>query len=168
MNAVAGDQVRVSAQVAVPLDVAFRIFTEDIDRWWKRGPGYRSAGTRRGFLHLEPRLGGRLYESFETKAGDKVFETGEITAWEPPTRLVFTWRASNFVEGESTEVEIAFKESGTGTLITVLHRGWASLRPDHPVRHGKEVAAFLRTMGLWWGSQLTSLRELAAAPPLSS
>lgn len=168
MNAVAGDQVRVSAQVAVPRDVAFRIFTQDIDRWWKRGPAYRSAGTRRGFLHLEPHLGGRLFESFETSAGDKIFETGKITAWEPPARLVFTWRASNFVGNESTEVEIDFKASGDGTLVTVTHRGWASLRPDHPVRHGKEVAAFLRGMGLWWGEQMTSLRELAAAPRLSS
>jgi hypothetical protein len=46
--------------------------------------------------------------------------------------------------------------------VTVTHRGWASLRPDHPVRHGHEVPAFIRMMGLWWGDLLTSLREHAA------
>ena len=55
-----------------------------------------------------------------------------------------------------------FAPSPSGTLVTVTHRGWASLRPDHPARHGQEVAAFIRTMGLWWGELLTSLREHAA------
>ena len=48
--------------------------------------------------------------------------------------------------------------------MTVTHRGWASLRPDHPARHGQDVAAFIRTMGLWWGELLTSLRVLASRP----
>jgi uncharacterized protein YndB with AHSA1/START domain len=162
------DQARVSAHVAVPQDVAFRIFTEDIDRWWRRGLPYRVAGKRRGFLHLEPRQGGKLYESFETAAGTKVFETGQITTWEPPGRLIFTWRSVTFIDGESTEVEVTFAARGAsgeaGTLVTVTHRGWASVRADHPVRHGKADAEFLRGMGLWWGQLLTSLRELAAPP----
>jgi uncharacterized protein YndB with AHSA1/START domain len=166
--ALAGDQARVSAQVAVPQAVAFQIFTEDIDRWWRRGLKYRVAGTRRGFLHLEPRAGGKVYESFETSSGTKIFETGEITAWEPPARLVFAWRAANFVAAETTEVEVSFAPSGEGTLVTVTHRGWSKIRPDHPVRHGAEVDVFLRRMGLWWGDLMTSLRAHAAAPRLSS
>jgi uncharacterized protein YndB with AHSA1/START domain len=166
--ALAGDQARVSAQLAVPQAVAFQIFTEDIDRWWRRGLRYRLAGANRGFLHLEPGVGGKLYESFETSSGLKVFETGQITAWEPPARLVFAWRAVNFAAEESTEVEVSFAPSGDGTLVTVTHRGWGKIRTDHPARHGEEVPAFLRSMGLWWGDQMTSLREHAAAPRLSS
>jgi len=52
--------------------------------------------------------------------------------------------------------------SPSGTLVTVTHRGFASLRPDHPVRHGEEVPAFIRMMALWWGDLLTSLREHVA------
>ncbi|MCA9653315.1 MAG: hypothetical protein H6712_17075 [Myxococcales bacterium] len=48
--------------------------------------------------------------------------------------------------------------------MTVVHRGWSRIRPDHPARHGQPVASFLRTMGLWWGDLLSSLRLLAARP----
>ena len=159
----AGDQARATVRVAVPPDVAFRIFTGEIDRWWRRGPKYRVAGSNRGFIHLEPRAGGRLFESFETGGTTRVFETGTVTVWEPPSRLTFAWRGANCAPGQGTEVEVVFAPSAGGTLVTVTHRGWTSLRPDHPVRHGEEVATFLRTMGLWWGDLLTSLREHAAA-----
>ncbi len=159
----AGDQARVSAKIEVPPDFAFALFTEDIDRWWRRGLKYRVAGDRRGFLHVEPGVGGRLYESFETAAGTKIFETGKITAWEPPARLVFQWRAVNFKGDEATEVEVQFAPSGDGTLVTITHRGWSNIRPDHPVRHGLPVAAFLRMMGMWWSEQAATLREHAKA-----
>ncbi len=158
-----GDQARASVHVRVPVDVAFRVFTEDIDRWWRRGLKYRVAGARRGFLHLEPRASGRIFESFETDSGPKVFETGTISTWAPPSRLVFEWRTSNFGPGETTEVEVIFEATATGTLVTITHRGWAQIRQDHPVRHGKDVAAFLRMSGLWWGDLLSSLREFATA-----
>jgi hypothetical protein len=62
------------------------------------------------------------------------------------------------VPGELTEVEVTFASSSTGTFVTVVHRGWTNLRPDHPARHGMPVAAFLRSVGLWWGEQMTSMR----------
>lgn len=159
--AIRGDQARVSALVRVPREVAFQVFTEDIDRWWRRGLKYRVAGAARGFIHLEPRVGGRLFESFDVGAERRIFETGTVTVWEPPARLVFSWRASNFAPHEETEVEVLFQESASGTLVTVTHRGWAKLRPDHPVRHGLDVTAFVRMNGLWWGDQMASLREVA-------
>jgi uncharacterized protein YndB with AHSA1/START domain len=157
-----GDQARVSVVVTVSPDVAFRIFAEEIDLWWRRGLKYRIAGTRRGIIHMEPRVGGRLFESFESGSETKIFETGRVTAWEPPSRLVFDWRAVNFSSGEDTEVEVTFQKSSSGTLVTVTHRGWSRIRPDHPVRHRLETAAFIRTMGLWWGDLMSSMREHAA------
>ena len=59
--------------------------------------------------------------------------------------------------------EVLFEPSPSGTRLTVTHRGWRALRADHPVRHGQEVAAFIRMMGTWWGDLLTSLREHAAS-----
>jgi uncharacterized protein YndB with AHSA1/START domain len=159
-----GDQATISVLVAVDPAIAFRVFTEEIDRWWRRGLKYRVSGKRRGMLHLEPRDGGRLFESFETSAGERVVvETGRVTTWDPPARLVFEWRAVNFASSEKTEVEVIFAPSASGTLVTVKHRGWSAIRADHPARHGEDVSAFLRTMGLWWGDLLTSLREHAAA-----
>lgn len=162
MTAIPGDQARVAVLVAVEPDVAFQVFTEEIDLWWRRGLQYRVSGKGRGIMHLEPRVGGRLFESIQSKRGTKVVETGRVTAWEPPTRLVFEWRGVNFAPGETTEVEVLFDPSPSGTLVTVTHRGWAAIRPDHPARHGHEVAAFVRMMGMWWGDLMTSLREHVA------
>jgi uncharacterized protein YndB with AHSA1/START domain len=157
-----GDQARVSVVVAVPPEAAFRIFTEEIDQWWRRGLRYRVAGTRRGIIHMEPHVGGRLFESFDTGSETKIVETGRVTAWEPPSRLAFDWRAANFASGEITEVEVTFQKSSTNTLVTVTHRGWSRIRPDHPARHGLEATVFIRKMGLWWGDLMSSLREHAA------
>jgi uncharacterized protein YndB with AHSA1/START domain len=154
-----GDRARVSVSVAVPPAAAFRIFSEDIDQWWRRGLKYRVVNGRRGILHLEPRVGGRLFESVESDGQTTVVETGRVTEWEPPVRLGFDWRAINFQGDEVTHVEVTFEPTRSGTLVTVTHSGWSSLRPGHPARHGLTSAAFVREMGMWWGGLMTSLRE---------
>lgn len=157
-----GDQVRVSVKLNLSPELSFRAFNEDINQWWRRGLRYRIASGNRGMMCLEPGVGGRLYESIEDEQGLRIVETGRVTVWEPPRRLVFEWRAVNFAADEQTEVEVCFDPVGSGTLVTVTHRGWASIRPDHPARHGHEVVAFIRTMGLWWSGLLSSLREKTA------
>jgi uncharacterized protein YndB with AHSA1/START domain len=156
----AGDQATVSVLVKVPPRAAFRIFTEEIDQWWRGGRRFR-LGKQRSVVQLEPKLGGRLFESFETAAGTKLKETGRVTCYEPPSRLVLEWRAVNFSPDEKTEVEVRFEPSPSGTLVTVCHRGWSRIRPDHPVRHGQDAAGFLRSMGRWWADLATALRERA-------
>jgi uncharacterized protein YndB with AHSA1/START domain len=158
-----GDQATVSVMVAVEPAVAFEVFTQETDLWWRRGLRYRVAGNRPGMLQFEGRVGGRLFETFETGSGVHVFENGRITVWEPPSRLMFEWRNANFAPDERTEVEVLFEPASAGTLVTIQHRGWASLRPDHPARHNLDAQAFSRMMGLWWGDQLTALREFAAS-----
>ena len=159
------DSARVSVTVTVPPALAFQAFTADIDRWWRRGPKFRNARTASGLIRLEPKLGGRLFESFERGGAAHVFEVGRILLWEPPKRLSFSWRNSNYTATEQTEVEVEFASAGQGTLVTVVHRRLASLPPDHPARHGLPPAEFVRMIGLWWADQLTSLRlNLAAAP----
>ena len=159
-----GDSARISVTVALPPPLAFEIFTAEIDRWWRRGVKFRHAGARRGFLRIEPQVGGRLFESFDGDDGPHVIEVGRVRVWEPPERLAFTWRNANFAAGEQTDVEVEFSAAAAGTLVTVTHRGWAALRPDHPARHGLQGAEFSRMIGLWWGEQMSSLRELCAAP----
>jgi uncharacterized protein YndB with AHSA1/START domain len=162
VSAPAGDQARVSVLVGAEPAVAFRVFTEEIDEWWRRGRPYRIAGKRRGIIHIEPRAGGRLFESFEGPAGTRVVETGRVVEWSPPRRLVLEWRAANFAPSESTEVEVTFEPSRSGTRVTVTHRGWASIRPDHPARHGLGVREFIAMTGRWWADVVTSLREHVA------
>lgn len=165
MNTAPGDQARVTVGVAVPPAEAFRVFTEEVNLWWRRGRRFRNAPGEAGVVAIEPRLGGRLFESFDTEAGEQVVQMGQVLAWEPPERLLLQWRAANFAPHEHTEVEVLFQPTASGgTRVTLTHRGWAAIRPDHPVRHGLATEAFVRMMGLWWGDLMSTLR-LRCTPP---
>lgn len=153
----AGDQARVSMAVAADPARAFVAFTEEINLWWRRGPRFRNAPGDQGLICLEPHLGGRVFESYAVGGQETVVEIGRIKRWEPPHHLLFDWRNATFAPGEMTEVEITFKARGAGTLVTVVHRGWSSVRPDHPARHGQAEQAFLRMIGMWWADMLRSL-----------
>jgi uncharacterized protein YndB with AHSA1/START domain len=155
-----GDQVRITIAVAVPQAVAFDIFTSEIDRWWRKGPRFRQTGMSVGMIRLEAGVGGRLFESVESAGVERVFVVGRVLAWEPPSRLVFTWKNEVFAANEDTEVEVTFAQTARGTLVTVTHRGWAAIRPDHPARHSMPVDEFIRRLGTWWGDQMSSMRLL--------
>ena len=158
-----GAAARVSVTVAVAPAAAFEIFTRDIDRWWRRGIKFRNAASGAGFIAVELGVGGRLFESFDGERGPHVLEVGKIRVWDPPRLLVFSWRNANFAPDEHTEVEVAFSAAAAGTLVTVTHRGLTELRQDHPARHGLANEPFIRMIGLWWGEQMTSLREFSNA-----
>ena len=52
-----GDQARVTVLVEVEPALAFRVFTEEIDQWWRRGSRFRVSGRSHGILRLEPGVG---------------------------------------------------------------------------------------------------------------
>ena len=160
-----GDRARVSVSVAIPPSRAFHIFTADIDQWWRHGMKFRHSASRSSLLRIEPKVGGRLFESFEAEGTQHIVEVGRVRVWEPPHQLTFTWRNANFAPHEHTEVEIQFEPTASGTLVTVTHSGLAALRADHPARHGLQGAEFCRMTGLWWGEQMSSLRLACAARP---
>lgn len=158
-----GDRASASVRVAAPPERAFRVFTEEIDRWWRRGVKYR-VGRGKSVVYVEPRVGGRVFETHEPGGAA---EMGRVLVWDPPRALAFEWRAQNFAPSEKTKVTVTFAPSGSGTLVTVVHEGWAAIRPDHPARHGKAPGPFLAMLGVWWGEQLSSLRENVAFEDLS-
>ena len=153
------DAIRVTTLVAVDPATAFEIFTEEIDSWWRRGPRFRWLTSAEGRLRFEPGEGGRLVEEGDGDA----FEVGRVQVWRPPERLVFDFRARSFEPGQRTEVEVAFAAEGEGTRVTVEHRGWEALAPEHPVRHGLDATAFDNMMGVWWGDLLFSVQRHARA-----
>ncbi len=162
MSASAGDSAAARVYVAVPIDEAFRVFTAEIDQWWRHGRKFRIAGKRPGRIVFEPRLGGRMFETLRLTGGERTFEVGTVVLWEPPRRMALEWRLVNFAPHEKTLVEVTFVELGEGTLVRVEHSGWSALGDEHPARHGLKGAAFCRTIGMWWGDLLTSLREHVA------
>lgn len=152
-----GDQARVSTLVRVPPAEAFRVFTEEIDLWWRHGMAYRMST---GPIVLEPKPDGRLIETMgDSQRSEREF--GRVLDWQPPTRLLLEWRAANFAPHEKTEVEVLFEKSPSGTLVTITHRGWTQIRPDHPARHGNPPKPFIRELATWWSQLATSLREHA-------
>ena len=155
-----GDRVSASVFVDAPPDIAFEVFTAQIDSWWRHGMKFRSGGRDVSVLHLEPKLGGRLFETIATPDGGDghVVQTGTVTAWDPPRALEIEWRGVNFAPRERTTVSVRFEPRRDGTQVTLVHAGWASLPPDHPVRHGQAVRPFIAGMGMWWSDQMTSLR----------
>jgi uncharacterized protein YndB with AHSA1/START domain len=155
------DRVSVSVSVSCDPATAFSIFTEETDLWWRRGPAYRFRGHQPGVLKF---ASGSMIECFESDSGPQEFVRGQVTAWEPGRRIEFDWRGVNFAPGESTTVEVLFEATPTGTRVTVHHSGWAGLPPGHPVRHGMPDPEFIRSVGMWWASLMTALREHAQNP----
>ncbi len=145
----ADDRAVVTVVVEVPPATAFEVFTRETDLWWRRSPRFRMGST----ITFEPRAGGRLL--------DGAREIGTISVWDPPARLIFSWRNANFAPGESTEVEVRFEPTRRGTRVTVEHRGWSKIRADHPARHGHAPGPFLAELGGWWGDLMTALRRYA-------
>ena len=111
----------------------------------RRGPGV---------LSFEPGEGGRL---IETRAGGKVFEIGRISAWEPPRRLVFSWRQANFPPDLHTEVEVGFEAVGEETRVSIEHRGFDRV-PAGAARHGFPDEVLLMRLAEFWRAQLAVAR----------
>jgi uncharacterized protein YndB with AHSA1/START domain len=161
---VSGDRARVSVTVALPPKLAFEIFTADIDRWWRRGMKFRQSDSPSSLLCLEPKVGGRLFESFDAGERSHVVDVGRVCVWEPPSALNFTWRNANFAPHEQTQVDIRFEPTRGGTLVTVTHTGLSTLPPAHPARHGLQGAEFCRMIGRWWADQVSALRTFSNRP----
>ena len=154
------DAVQSTTLVSADCETSFAVFTEEVDRWWKHGPRFRTGAPGRSTLRFEPGVGGRLLEEMDAAAD--AFVLGRITAWEPPRRLLFEMFARDMSPGEKTEVEVRFEPDGERTRVTLEHRGWAAFGPEHPVRHGLVGGAFVSMMGVFWGDLLVSLQSHAS------
>jgi uncharacterized protein YndB with AHSA1/START domain len=109
--------------VGVPVERAFRVFTDSFNTWWPRE--YHIGQTDMAEAILEPREGGRWYER---GVDGSECDWGRVLAWEPPHRLVVTWQ----INGEwrydpdpqhASEVEVRFTADGREkTKVEVEHR----------------------------------------------
>jgi uncharacterized protein YndB with AHSA1/START domain len=113
--------VRKSVVVKTSVENAFRVFTEDIDRWWPRGHHIGDSPLKRAVL--EPRTGGRWYAISED--GSEC-DTGKVLTWDPPRRLVLAWQITSewkFDPNFLTEVEVSFSAEGPkSTRVELEHR----------------------------------------------
>jgi uncharacterized protein YndB with AHSA1/START domain len=114
--------------VACPPERAFEMWAERTSLWWPRG--HSVSGEPGLTVTFEPRPGGRIYE--RTPGGDE-HDWGEVLVWEPPRRLAYLWHL-RFDRADATEVEVTFASAGTGTAVSIVHRGWERLGAEGPER----------------------------------
>ena len=129
-----------SVVVGVPIEAAFRLFTEEFDRIKPREHNLLSEQIAETVF--ERRVGGYLY--------DRGVDGGEcrwarVLAYEPPRRLVISWDISADWQLESdpentSEVEVRFVSEGADrTRVELEHR--------HLDRHGGNWRALRGAIG---------------------
>ena len=136
MSNVAATAVRHTVVVAAPIERAFRVFTDDFGSF--KPPEHNLLAVPIAATVFEPRVGGYLYDRGEDGTECR---WARVLAYEPPTRVVFSWDISPRWQLESdphntSEVEVRFiAEDGDRTRVELEHRnldrhgdGWESLR----------------------------------------
>jgi len=116
--------------VEVPLERAFTVFTERFDHIKPREHNMLAVDIAQSVF--EPKVGGRVYDR---GVDGSECQWGRVLAYEPPTRIVFTWDISPRWQIEtdlarSSEVEVRFiAEAERRTRVELEHR--------HLDRHGE-------------------------------
>ena len=132
--------LHLTLDVACPSDHAFAVWTSGIATWWP--PDHTVSGGPE-LVVMEPGVGGRLYE--RTPDGVE-HDWGHVTAWDPPTRLVYLWHIGRD-RSAATEVEVRFVATGADTTrVDIEHRGWEQLGQDAEMwrdRNGTNWASLL-------------------------
>jgi uncharacterized protein YndB with AHSA1/START domain len=106
---------------------AFRLFTEEISAWWpmkKHSRAKDAAGEVTVRVEFESRVGGRIFETLNT--GEQR-DWGEVLAFEPGRRLLFSFQMGRPKE-KSGEVEVRFDPLNTDSCrVTLTHSHWERL-----------------------------------------
>jgi uncharacterized protein YndB with AHSA1/START domain len=114
--------------VACTPEEAFRFFTADFGMWWPAathsvvayGSQFKDKPTA---VIFEPRVSGRIFE--RTHAGEE-HPWGSVLAWQPPTRVSFSFHPGRD-DKEAQTVEVTFSAAPQGTRVVLTHSGWEKL-----------------------------------------
>jgi hypothetical protein len=106
---------------------AFETYTGRVGEWWD--PRYTANAETLEAVTIEPRLGGRVYA---THSDIGVDDWGEVTVWEPATRLVHTFTLAQD-PAHPSEVSVELIAGDPGCVMRFAHGGWteanAAARP---------------------------------------
>lgn len=156
-SAVDPDSVRRTVTVQAPLDLAWRVFTEKLGKWWPLAR-YKIGNVPAVDAVLEPRVGGRWFERGEDGS---TCDWGRVLAWEPPSRLVLTWDITADWRHDpnlQTEVEVRFiAEGANATRVELEHR-----RLDRYGARRDEMRAIFESEG-GWGRLLEAFARAVAS-----
>ena len=124
----------IRATVTVRSDPAraFEFFTARMGTWWPIDSYSRAVSE---FEHedvgvselvFDARMGGSILERM---TDGRVLPWAEVVAWQPPQRVVLSWRPHSKPE-PPTEIEVTFSAREGGSSIEVVHRGWERLSEE--------------------------------------
>ena len=116
--------VVASVEVGLPVEEAFRHFTEQMHEWWPVS-AHSIGEDKVSTVVFEPQAGGRVFESWHD--GSEA-DWADILEWEPPHRFRLAWHPND--SGLSTDVEVSFTTTQAGTRVELVHRGWEILGSD--------------------------------------
>src|ERR671928_1229189 len=119
----AATSVRNEVVVNAPIDRAFAVFTEQMDRIKPRE--HNLLGVDIEETVFEPRAGGRI---FDRGTDGSECQWARVLAYEPPNRILFSWDISPQWQIESdpektSEIEVRFTaETPERTRVELEHR----------------------------------------------
>ena len=138
--------IKRSVSVSWDQETAFRRFTQEFASWWPSRT-HSIGGERVKQIVFEQREGGRIYEEH---TDGRRFQWGQVTLWDPPARVSFTWHPSRD-PSSAQNVEIEFKTEGTGTRLELTSSGWE--------RWGKGAQRARKGYNVGWGYVLNVWAE---------
>jgi uncharacterized protein YndB with AHSA1/START domain len=150
------DEVTFSIEVAVPLDHAFRVFTEQFDGIKPREHNLLAVDIAETVL--EPKAGGAVYDR---GVDGSTCVWGRVLDVEPPHRLVFAWLISpqwqiEQDEDRASKVEVRFSVIDDGhTRVELRHHELA--------RHGEGWEGVASGVEAGWPVYLDRFSQLCAA-----
>ena len=151
------NSVHKSIVVNAPVERAFHVFTEEINTWWP--PDHHIIDAPLDRMVFEPHEGGRIYD---VGTDGSECQWSRVLAYEPPTRVVFSWDINLQWQIETdpertSEIEIRFTPEGDDrTRVDLEHRNLD--------RHGdgwENMAGAVGSPG-GWGQGLERFAEAAA------
>jgi uncharacterized protein YndB with AHSA1/START domain len=134
-----------SVEIEATPERVFELFTdpEQLVRWWPDA------------VRLDPWVGGRIELDF----GPKGSVSGEVTRFEPPRALGFTW-VRGIAPDVTTTIDVTISVAGEGrTRVELVHAGWDAVPAG--------VVGEWRAMhGAGWRFFLDCLADLAEGRPV--
>jgi len=150
------DEVKFAIDVAVPLDHAFRVFTEQFDSIKPREHNLLGVDIAETVLEAKP--GGAVYDR---GVDGSVCVWGRVLEVEPPHRLVFAWLINpqwqiEEHEDKASEVEVRFSAiNGASTHVELRHHGLA--------RHGVGWEGVASGVEEGWPLYLSRFQQLCGS-----
>ena len=150
------DEVRVAIDVAVPLDHAFKVFTEQFDGIKPREHNLLAVDIAETVLEAKP--GGRIYDR---GVDGSTCDWGRVLTVEPPHRLTFAWLISPQWQIEAdtdraSEVEVRFSAiDGANTRVELRHHSLS--------RHGEGWEGAAAGVEAGWPMYLARFQQLCAS-----